>query len=354
MHAKLLTYIWSDLASTPSNASLAAEELLACGGGRKRVLNARPHCGSSAVQPAMPSQTDGTRSESATAVTHVPPKGPAGMSFVALPAPIASTLPPPTVIEPLLAQSSSEREMLMNSAVERRRELTEAGQVLNRVVYDSVAFVPASADRVPGGALLFESRFESGNLRRVVHVHGNEYDLLLNWDHGTRGHTQWYFFAVCNPRLGERYTFNIVNFKKPESLYKSGMRPLVYSASAASKHGHGWTRAGSDVNYYTPKDASHSTLTFSWTAEHENDTLYFAMCYPYTYSDLRAYLARVQADPLKARHVRRQRKLAGAQTHHKHMHPGGRRSAPCPLASLAPCLLASPLANGICSLRSLL
>ena len=133
MHAKLLTYIWSDLASTPSNASLAAEELLACGGGRKRVLNARPHCGSSAVQPAMPSQTDGTRSESATAVTHVPPKGPAGMSFVALPAPIASTLPPPTVIEPLLAQSSSEREMLMNSAVERRRELTEAGQVLNRV-----------------------------------------------------------------------------------------------------------------------------------------------------------------------------------------------------------------------------
>ena len=31
------------------------------------------------------------------------------------------------------------------------------------------------------------------------------------------------------------------------------------------------------------------------------------MCYPYTYSDLRAYLARVQADPLRARHVRRQR-----------------------------------------------
>ena len=52
---------------------------------------------------------------------------------------------------------------------------------------------------------------------------------------------------------------------------------------------------------------SHSTLSFSWTAEYPSDTLYFAMCYPYTYTDLRAYLARIQADPLRARHVRRQR-----------------------------------------------
>ena len=31
------------------------------------------------------------------------------------------------------------------------------------------------------------------------------------------------------------------------------------------------------------------------------------MCYPYTYTDLRAYLARIQAEPLRARHLRRQR-----------------------------------------------
>ena len=54
-------------------------------------------------------------------------------------------------------------------------------------------------------------------------------------------------------------------------------------------------------------EASHSTLSFSWVAEHADDSLYFAMCYPYSYSDLRAYLARLQADPLRARHVRRQR-----------------------------------------------
>ena len=140
------------------------------------------------------------------------------MNFVPLPVPIATTLPPPSIIEPLFVLRSAEREALANAAAERRREQMEAGQVLNRVVYDSQVFIPASADRVPGGGLLFESRFESGNLRRAVHVNSNEYDLLLNWDHGTRGHTQWYYFSVSGAHVGERYTFNIVNFCKPQSL----------------------------------------------------------------------------------------------------------------------------------------
>ena len=146
------------------------------------------------------------------------PKGPVGVSFVPLPVPIASTLPPPQTIEPLAGMRRGEADALVEAATERRRELTENGQVLNRVVYDSMVFVPASTDRVPGGGLLFESRFESGNLRRAVHVNGNEYDLLLNWDHGTRGHTQWFFFSVSGAHVGEKYIFNIVNFCKPQSL----------------------------------------------------------------------------------------------------------------------------------------
>ena len=99
------------------------------------------------------------------------------------------------------------------------------------------------------------------------------------------------------------------------------MRPLVYSAAAAVKHGQGWTRTGQEVIYHEngvqrrdkgpgkngEAGPSHSTLSWAWTAEYPNDTCYFAMCYPYTYTDLRAYLARLQADPLRARHVRRQR-----------------------------------------------
>ena len=39
--------------------------------------------------------------------------------------------------------------------------------------------------------LEFESRFESGNLRRAIMVYPYEYDLILKPDVNTRGHTQW-------------------------------------------------------------------------------------------------------------------------------------------------------------------
>ena len=140
--------------------------------------------------------------------------------------------------------------MLLRTAQERRRRQQEAGLILNRVVYDATHFVPARTELVPGGALLFESRFESGNLRRAIHVCGNEYDLLMNWDHGTRGHTQWFFFAVRGAVVGETYLFNLINFCKPQSLFRLGMLPLVYSARNAQERGVGWRRGGHDVHYF--------------------------------------------------------------------------------------------------------
>lgn len=37
--------------------------------------------------------------------------------------------------------------------------------------------------------LVFESRFESGNLRRAVKINDFEYDLYLKNDYGTQGYT---------------------------------------------------------------------------------------------------------------------------------------------------------------------
>lgn len=42
--------------------------------------------------------------------------------------------------------------------------------------------------------LIFESRFESANLRKAVKISDTEYDLYLKNDYGTNGFTQWYFF----------------------------------------------------------------------------------------------------------------------------------------------------------------
>jgi len=41
---------------------------------------------------------------------------------------------------------------------------------------------------------VFESRFESGNLRKAVKVGPLEYELYLKNDYGTHSYTQWFYF----------------------------------------------------------------------------------------------------------------------------------------------------------------
>ena len=77
--------------------------------------------------------------------------------------------------------------------------------------------------------LIFESRFESGNLLAAIKVTDNEYDLILQNDINTNGHTQWYFFRIGNTRKGEKVKFNILNLAKPDSLYNYGMKILCFS-----------------------------------------------------------------------------------------------------------------------------
>lgn len=67
--------------------------------------------------------------------------------------------------------------------------------------------------------MLFESRFESGNLYLAEKVSDDEYNLWMQNDINTRGHTQWFYFKVSNTKKGHRVKFNIVNYSKPDSLY---------------------------------------------------------------------------------------------------------------------------------------
>lgn len=226
--------------------------------------------------------------------------------------------------------------------------------------------------------LVFESRFESGNLRSAVQVpfrpgphlgpgsdlepgdaasvsgplgHGHaheqehahvqeqeqihEYDLSIRPDYRTSHHAQWYYFSVRNTRRGAAYKFNLVNLVKSDSLYNRGVRPLMYSVissssaaaaaaasaaagagasagaaaagtsfsdwmgaglagpGAAASSGGGWRRGGHSVAYYAnahPRGSSrhkhYYTLSFCVQFDHDFDTVYFAHCYPYTYTQL--------------------------------------------------------------------
>ncbi|MGH0143939.1 UNVERIFIED_CONTAM: hypothetical protein FKN15_011940, partial [Acipenser sinensis] len=155
----------------------------------------------------------------------------------------------------------------------------------------------------PGDStLVFEARFESGNLQTALKVGEHDYELTLRTDLYTDRHTQWYYFRVINTRANMRYRFTITNLLKMSSLYAEGQRPLLYSQKEAESQGVGWHRVGEEVRYYRNgrQQSGHSCYSLTWTCTfpHDKDTCYFAHCYPYTYSNLREYLSRISQDPV--------------------------------------------------------
>lgn len=92
-----------------------------------------------------------------------------------------------------------------------------ADTLMNQIVYDSKEVSPYHADLQQSGlnldvypyyipkskndkTLIFESRFESGNLRRAIQIGDYDYQLILEADYQTTGHTQWFYFSVANTR----------------------------------------------------------------------------------------------------------------------------------------------------------
>nr|XP_051698198.1 cytosolic carboxypeptidase 2 [Oryctolagus cuniculus] len=152
--------------------------------------------------------------------------------------------------------------------------------------------------------LLFESRFESGNLQKAVRVGTYEYELTLRTDLYTNKHTQWFYFRVQNTRKDTTYRFTIVNLLKPKSLYAAGMKPLMYSQLDASTHSIGWRREGSEIKYYKSNadDGQQPFYCLTWTVQfpHDQDTCFFAHFYPYTYTDLQCYLLSVANNPTQS------------------------------------------------------
>lgn len=113
---------------------------------------------------------------------------------------------------------------------------------------DPVPFYSPTDDK--DDTLVFESRFESGNLLAAIKIKDDEYDLILSNDINTNGHTQWYFFRVGNTMKGKTVVFNIVNLAKSDSLYNYGMKVLSFSTKKREKSGTGWYRVGTNISYY--------------------------------------------------------------------------------------------------------
>lgn len=90
--------------------------------------------------------------------------------------------------------------------------------------------------------------------------------------------------------------------------------PLFYSEKEAKENNIGWYRAGYNIAYYASSSSSNRadldaptrapgskksksddiqqfyTLSFKFTLKHDDDVVYIAMCYPYTFTDCVKFL----------------------------------------------------------------
>ncbi|VDK75035.1 unnamed protein product [Litomosoides sigmodontis] len=155
--------------------------------------------------------------------------------------------------------------------------------------------------------LLFESRFEGGNLRRAIQVNNWHYQLILSPDvNQLRPHFQWFFFEVSNNEADVDYMFEIINCFKKTSMFNRGMQPVLFSVTEACRGNPEWIRAGSSVRYcrnaFIHNDCDklnnrsaprqHFSLYFTIRFKYPADVCYIAYHFPYTYSMLQATIER--------------------------------------------------------------
>ena len=86
-----------------------------------------------------------------------------------------------------------------------------------------------------------------------------------------------------------------MNFTKPDSLFNYGMKVSIYSDKRSQEeNGVGWFKGGERISYFAngiKKDITYTskgyyTAQFSYKFNYDDDTVYFAYCFPYTYTDL--------------------------------------------------------------------
>ncbi|XP_011503362.1 PREDICTED: cytosolic carboxypeptidase 1-like [Ceratosolen solmsi marchali] len=155
--------------------------------------------------------------------------------------------------------------------------------------YDKVKIKKLNKDNTH---LHFESRFESGNLRKAIQIGPREYELILTPDVNSSSQHQWFYFRISNMEAGHLYTFNIINCEKSNSQFNFGMQPILFSVIEALNGRTGWVRKGKDIcyyqNYYYKPNSreNYFTISFSLIFPHSYDICYLAYHFPYTYSQL--------------------------------------------------------------------
>eukprot|EP01041_Mallomonas_annulata_P007547 gene7547-15463_t len=132
--------------------------------------------------------------------------------------------------------------------------------------------------------VLISSDFDNGNLFRAERGQSS-YEYLLWTAPDNCGetyeskHNAWFHFVVSGVREGICLKLRVMNSGKHAGLYKHDMRP-VYKSNLTN---HKWIRIKSSVRFQPCPDGT-AQLYFEHIIEPNENQIYFAFTYPYTYS----------------------------------------------------------------------
>ncbi|XP_059091269.1 cytosolic carboxypeptidase 6-like [Tigriopus californicus] len=152
---------------------------------------------------------------------------------------------------------------------------------------------PGHSGKAKQGHLCFDASFETGNLGRVDFITENEYDLFIRPDTSNPRVRFWFHFSVENVRKKQRIIFNVVNLSKSRNLFQQGMAPVVRSTNRPK-----WLRLPSSQVYYyrSPEHSNKVVLSFAFVFDNEEESFYFALTFPYSYTRCMTVLRRIAND----------------------------------------------------------
>ena len=205
--------------------------------------------------------------------------------------------------------------------------------------------------------IIFDSKFESGNLRMAIKLDSeidNEYDLIMRRDYNCEKNYSWFFCSIESDRETD-IKFNILNFIKKKIMFdeQNKIRILTYNQNDK------WTRNTYNTQYYEnninifppgeekdkiifdeekdfekdedkedekeeeknqniikikdkgekediPDTEFFFTLSFCYHVNKTNINIpiYFALCFPYTYTTLQEYLYKLSINKINKNKIK--------------------------------------------------
>lgn len=106
-----------------------------------------------------------------------------------------------------LAPSQIHTNQIIINANKSFENYFDVTQFSRSCIGSSKYLVNAHFNIVSDDDLVFESRFESGNLAKAIKITSVYYELYLRPDLYTNKHTQWFYFRVKNVKKGITYRY---------------------------------------------------------------------------------------------------------------------------------------------------